>query len=309
MGLGAIFKRHHRLTLAADPDAAVRCDYPLTIHPPKTVRKPTFVALTSYQQCIGGFNRWWGRDVARDAHSHLSPIFKNISFSFLGEIAKIIGWRTSYGIFRTPSGKSWISHCNVIKNHWPLHETRWYPRGIQKLVSTCEVPETPTNSTQGGAGPDQLNPKWQDLPQSALGGGGVIQGNSTQSAKICLNLHFWEEGRWWYSRPTHPNCQDLFKSAFGLGWGGWSRPTQHKVARYVQIRIFGEEEGGGGPDQLNPKCQDLSKSAISGGGGGWRGDGSGQHSWNTWVPPLKYFWTKFSNTPASYCITDSLSHT
>ena len=106
--------------------------------------------------------------------------------------------------------------------------------------------DTPTNSTKGGAGTDQLNLKWQDggggggldqlnpkfqdLSESTFlgrGEGVVVQTNSTQSAKSYSNLHW---------------------------GGGWSRPTQPKVARSVQICIFGEEEGGGGgPDQLNPK--------------------------------------------------------
>ena len=90
----------------------------------------------------------------------------------------------------------------------------------------------------GGGCPDQLNPKCQDLSKSAFGGGGgVVQTNSTQSAKICPNLR---------------------------GGGGYSRSTQPKVPRSVQIF------GGGGvvPDQLSPKCQDLSKSEFGGGGGG-----------------------------------------
>ena len=177
-----------------------------------------------------------------------------------------------------------------------------------------------------GHGPNKLNSKFQDLSKSALGwwsrptqnkvprsvqiciwGGGVylVQINSTQSSKICPNLH-------WFGGPDQLNlkCQDLSKSAF-WGWGvgvgvvdlvqtnstqsakicpnlhwGWSRPTQNKVPRSVQICIFG---GGvylvqinstqsskicpnlhwfGGPDQLNLKCQDLSKSAFWGWGVG-----------------------------------------
>ena len=96
-----------------------------------------------------------------------------------------------------------------------------------------------------------------NLGKVQRGGGGGVQTISTQNAKICPNLNG--------------------------GGGVWSRPTQPKVPRSVQICIFG-------------------------GGGGGSG-GSDQHSWNTWVPPLKYFWTKFSTTPASYCITDSLSRT
>ena len=91
--------------------------------------------------------------------------------------------------------------------------------------------DTPTNSTQGGAAPDQLNPKWQDgegggwsrptQPKVARSAqiciGGVIQANSTQSAKICLNLHFWEGGRGGGPDQLNPKCQDLPKSAFGEG--------------------------------------------------------------------------------------------
>ena len=40
-----------------------------------------------------------------------------------------------------------------------------------------------------GGGPDQLNPKCQDLSKSAFSGADV-QTNSTQNAKICPNLHF-----------------------------------------------------------------------------------------------------------------------
>ena len=66
-----------------------------------------------------------------------------------------------------------------------------------------------TNSTQvprsvqiciwglGGDDPDQLNTKWQDMSKSAFSArrrGVVVQTNSTQSAKICPNLHFWGRG-------------------------------------------------------------------------------------------------------------------
>ena len=59
----------------------------------------------------------------------------------------------------------------------------------------------------------------------------LVLTNLTHSAKICPNLHW-----------------------------GWSRPTQNKVPRSVQICIL----GGGlfSPDQLNPKFQDLSKSTL-----------------------------------------------
>ena len=145
----------------------------------------------------------------------------------------------------------------------------------------------------------------------------LVQTNSTQSAKICPNLHFFDgRGSGCWSRPTkptsakicpnlhfqggwggsdqlNPKCQNLSKSAFLRGEG---------MPRSVQIFIFRGGVGDGGPDQLNLKCQDLSKSAW---GGGWYRP----YSWNTWVGALKEFWTKISTTGASYCITDSLSYT
>ena len=101
--------------------------------------------------------------------------------------------------------------------------TRWYPRGIQQLVSTYELPET-RGGAWGGC-PDQLNSKCQDLSKSAYLGGGL-------SGPDQLN----------------PKCQDLAISAFSGGRGWWSRPTQPKVLRSVQICIFGGgwREGGGG---------------------------------------------------------------
>ena len=101
-----------------------------------------------------------------------------------------------------------------------------------------------------GGGQDQVNPKYQDLSKSAFsegkgeGEGVVVQTESTQSAKICPNLH--------------------------VGLGG-CRPTKPKVPKSVQICILGEWRGGegGGPDQLNPKWQDLSKSAFLRGRGWW----------------------------------------
>ena len=159
----------------------------------------------------------------------------------------------------------------------------------------------------GGFGPDQLNPKCQDLSKSALGvvqtnskikyqdlsksafWGGVylVQINSTQSSKICPNLH-------WFGGPDQLNlkCQDLSKSAF-WGWGGgvgvvdlvqtnstqsakicpnlhwgWSRPTQNKVPRSVQICLLGGG-GGFGPDQLKPKVPRSVQICILGAGWEW----------------------------------------
>ena len=105
-------------------------------------------------------------------------------------------------------------------------KTRWYPRGIQKLVSTYRLPETPgkrvvlqTNS----------NPKSQDLPKlSFLEGGCTPDSNS--------------------------KCQDLPKLSFLEGV--YSR-LKLKVPRSAQIIIFG-----GGVLQTNSKCQDLPKFSF-----------------------------------------------
>ena len=126
----------------------------------------------------------------------------------------------------------------------------------------------------GGVGctlPSQ-DSKCQDLPKFQFLGGILCQ-VKTQSTKICLNFNF-RGGR----GVGGTLCQVKTKSAkiclnFNFRGGGYSLPSQ------------------------NLKCQDLSKFQF------WVG-GS--------VPRLgapSEFWTKFPTTPASYCITDSLSHT
>ena len=97
-----------------------------------------------------------------------------------------------------------------------------------------------------GGVPDQLNPKCHNLSNICIWGVGVVQTNSTQSVKICPNLH-WREG--WCSRPTQP-----------------------KVPRSVQICIFGGGGGEGGsgvqthPTQSAKICPNLH---WGGGGRGW----------------------------------------
>ena len=72
--------------------------------------------------------------------------------------------------------------CYTLSTTERLHNvnrrTRWYPREIQQLVCTYELPET--RRGEEGGGPDQLNPKCQDLSKSA----------------------FSEGGGWWWFRPT-----------------------------------------------------------------------------------------------------------
>ena len=238
MGLGLISKRRHRLTLAADPDAAARCDYTLTIHPPQTVRKPTFVALTSYQQCIGGFNRWWGRDVARNAHSHLSPIFKNISFSFFGRNCKNnrlahLLWHFSHPVLE-------ILNEPLQCDQKPL-TTTW-----NEMVSTGDTEIS--LHIRGPWNSNQLNPRWcwsrptqpkvARSAQICMGGG---WSRATQpKVPTSVWIYIFGKGEGVVLQTNSTQCQDLFKSAFG--------------------------GGGGDPDQLNTKWQDMSKSAFSGGG-------------------------------------------
>ena len=89
----------------------------------------------------------------------------------------------------------------------------------------------------GDRGPDQLNPKCQDLSKSAFEGG-VVQTNSTQSAKICPNLYF--QGGGVVVQTNSTQSAKICQNLHGGGGGGeWSRPTELKVSRSVQICIWG----------------------------------------------------------------------
>ena len=170
----------------------------------------------------------------------------------------MVGIRWQESIWVSTLGCSCSCSCGNFLRHT---KTWWYPWEIQHLVSTYELPET---GLGGGGCPDQLNPKCQDLSKSAfwgwwsrltqpkvsksvqiciLGGGVVVvQTNSTQSVKICPNLHFF------------------------LGGVVQTNSTQSiKICPNLHFRV-----GGGGVV------------------------GSDQHSWNTWVGALKEFWTKNS---------------
>ena len=107
--------------------------------------------------------------------------------------------------------------------------------------------------------------------------GGTLCQVKTESAKICLDFNLGGGGEW-YSLPSqNSKCQDLPRFQFSGGGGGgrwYSLPSQ------------------------NSKCQDLPKFQFWGEGGSVPRVGA-----------LSDFLTKFSTTPASYCITDSLSHT
>ena len=76
-------------------------------------------------------------------------------------------------------------------------QTRWYPLGIQKLVSTYDLPDYRPEFQFSGAGgilgKSKLKKysKCQDLPKFQFGGySGQVKTENTQSATICLNFNF-----------------------------------------------------------------------------------------------------------------------
>ena len=86
----------------------------------------------------------------------------------------------------------------------------------------------------------------------------LVQTNSTQSAKICPNLHFFDgRGSGCWSRPTKPTSAKICPNLHFQGGG--LRPTQPKVPKSVQICIF----EGGGDAKICPNLH------FSGWGGGW----------------------------------------
>ena len=72
----------------------------------------------------------------------------------------------------------------------------------------------------------------------------VVQTNSTQSAKICTNLHFRGEGQGGgdggVPDQLNPQSAKIYQNLHFGGRGWWPPPpTQPKVPRSVQICIFG----------------------------------------------------------------------
>ena len=101
-------------------------------------------------------------------------------------------------------------------------KTRWYPWGIQRLVSAYS---------------NRQNPKCQDLPKFQFSGGGHCQ-VKTQSAKICLNFN--GGGRILSSQNS---------KCLNFNFGGWgSAKSKLKVPRSPLISIFGV---GGVLDQIS----------------------------------------------------------
>ena len=71
------------------------------------------------------------------------------------------------------------------------YKTRWYPWGIQRLVSTYSNRHWDKG---GGGGSGSQNSKCQDLPKFQFSGGGGVLEVKSQSAKICLNFNFFGGG-------------------------------------------------------------------------------------------------------------------
>ena len=117
-------------------------------------------------------------------------------------------------------------------------ETRWYPRGIQKLVSTYELPEI----WEGGYSGVCKTESAMSWPNFNFGGrGGYSRLTQTHSAKIYPNLHF-QGGE--YSRPTQTQIAKICPK-FSLG-AGTPDKLKLKVPRSAQMFI-----GGGGGIQTN----------------------------------------------------------
>ena len=114
--------------------------------------------------------------------------------------------------------------------------------------------------------------KCQDLPKFELGGGAYSPEVKTQNllgAKICLYLN---------------------------RGGGYSPEVKTQNLLSAKIYLYLNLGGGGFSWSQNSKYQVLAKFSFSGGGGGKLGTKSQNRvSWD--------FLTKFSITPASYCIT------
>ena len=69
------------------------------------------------------------------------------------------------------------------------------------------------------------NPMCQDLSKSAFLRGRGSRPTQTQSAKICLNLHFLGGGDPGQIKPKVPRSVQM------CIWGGWSKPTQTQSAK------------------------------------------------------------------------------
>ena len=83
------------------------------------------------------------------------------------------------------------SHARYNEQEKTLYKTKWYPWGIQKLVSTCEFPETQGGGlvNWGSQNSKVLSPA--EISIFGGGGGGSTGVVKTQSAKSCPNFNFY----------------------------------------------------------------------------------------------------------------------
>ena len=138
------------------------------------------------------------------------------------------------------SGGNWVlnSLCNSEGNDWNAVQTRRYPWGIQWLVSTYS---------------NHQNPKCQDLPKIQLGGG-VLESQNTQSAKICLNFNL-GEGAVLESQNT--KSAKIYLN-FHFGWWG-DGVLESQNTQSAKICLNFNWGGGSSGKSKYSKCQDLPK--------------------------------------------------
>ena len=124
------------------------------------------------------------------------------------------------------------THQTLTTFEYHKHEMRWYPRGIQKLVSTYELPETPGGVGGGGRGvpsPVQISYSQE----------GVNWGSQNSECQVLSAFQFsgwrWGKGVNWSSQNS--KCQVLSKFQFG-GGGVKLEKSKLKVPSPVQISIF-----------------------------------------------------------------------
>ena len=119
--------------------------------------------------------------------------------------------------------------CHDLSNH--LH---WGWGGCSRPTQPKVSQSVQHLHLGGGGGPDKLNPKCQDLSKSTLEGG-VVQTNSTQSAKICPNLHFWW---WWWGGgsgvQTHSTQSAKICPNLHLGGGGKGVVVQENIPEILE---------------------------------------------------------------------------
>ena len=111
--------------------------------------------------------------------------------------------------------RSFSRFCRLCPKRW----TRWYPRGIQKLVSTYDL--------RGGY--SGVRTENTQSAKICLGGYSGVRTENTQSVKICLNFNFFWGG----------GLSDL-KFQRGALWRIWTQillfvVTVHKPACASQI--------------------------------------------------------------------------